>query len=444
MKLNRAAAGPALVTHEGAPARRVNEEAMLRRSVMSCLLWEREFYEDGQDIASRICDLVGKVKAETVAGIAVEAREKMKLRHVPLLIVRAMAQASPAHRRLVAATLNAVIKRADEPSEFLAIYWKVKRQPLSAQVKKGLARAITKFDAYSLAKYNRDEAVKLRDVLFLTHAKPKDDAQAATWKALIDGTLPSPDTWEVALSSGADKKATWERLLSEGKLFALALLRNLRNMREAGVNPKLVKSALASMDASKVLPFRFIAAARHAPEMEPELEAAMFRCCETMPKLGGETVLLLDVSGSMDEALSGPQYRGKRTGEAQQVNRIDAACGLAMVAREMCEDVAVYAFSDSIKRIPSRRGFALGEAIRNSMPHNGTYLGAAVSRVVSEHPESRMIVVTDEQSADPVGAPKAKGYMINVASAKNGVGYGKWTHLDGFSESILTYIKETE
>ena len=47
-------------------------------------------------------------------------------------------------------------------------------------------------------------AVRLRDVLFMTHAKPRSDEQAAMWKQLVDGTLPAPDTWEVALSSGAD------------------------------------------------------------------------------------------------------------------------------------------------------------------------------------------------------------------------------------------------
>jgi len=42
-------------------------------------------------------------------------------------------------------------------------------------MKKGLAAAFGKFDAYSLAKYNSDgAAIKLRDVLFLTHAKPKE------------------------------------------------------------------------------------------------------------------------------------------------------------------------------------------------------------------------------------------------------------------------------
>jgi 60 kDa SS-A/Ro ribonucleoprotein len=34
-----------------------------------------------------------------------------------------------------------------------------------------------------------------------------------------------------------------------------------------------------------------------------------------------------------------------------------------------------------------------------------------------------------------------QAYLINVASAKNGVGYGKpWCHLDGFSEGVLRFI----
>lgn len=41
-------------------------------------------------------------------------------------------------------------------------------------------------------------------------------------------------------------------------------------------------------------------------------------------------------------------------------------------------------------------------------------------------------------------APNGKGYLINVASAKNGVGYGRWTHIDGFSEAVLTFIAEHE
>src|SRR6185369_15963525 len=133
----------------------------------------------------------------------------------------------------------------------------------------------------------------------LSHAKPRDAAQAGVWKKLIWGRLTTPDTWEVALSSGADKREAWERLLREQKVGALALLRNLRNMREAGVNEKLVINALREMKTDRVLPFRFIAAARHAPQHEPELEQAMFRSLKSQAPLRGTTALVVDTSPSM-------------------------------------------------------------------------------------------------------------------------------------------------
>src|SRR5258707_6485962 len=254
-------------THEGAPARHISTELQLRRSVLACLLWESQFYEDGVEISGRIAELVPKVAAEKVAALAVEAREKSKLRHVPLLLVREMAR-HKTHRGLVADTLQRVIQRADELAEFVAIYWKDGRVPLSGQVKKGLAAAFPKFDEYQLAKYDRGGPVKLRDVLFLCHAKPRDGAQAAMWKKLIARTLTTPDTWEVALSAGADKRESWERLLREQKLGALALLRNLRNMSEAGVDQALVLEALNAMNASRVLPFRFLAAVRYSRNLD--------------------------------------------------------------------------------------------------------------------------------------------------------------------------------
>src|SRR6266700_1928807 len=233
-------------THEGAPARHISAALQLRRSVLACLLWENQFYEDGVEIAGRIAELVPKVAVEKVAAIAVEAREQMKLRHAPLALVREMAR-HKTHRGQVSGTLARVIQRADELAEFVAIYCMDGRVPLSGQVKKGLAAAFPKFDEYQLAKYDRGGPVKLRDVLFLSHAKPRDAAQAGVWKKLIWGRLTTPDTWEVALSAagagnGASKREAWTRLVTENKLGALALLRNLRNLREAGVDEKLVLS----------------------------------------------------------------------------------------------------------------------------------------------------------------------------------------------------------
>jgi hypothetical protein len=433
-------------THEGAPARVITPEQALRRSVLSCMLWEGEFYEDGVQIAGRIQELVPQVGAEKVAALAIEARERMKLRHAPLLLVREMARHST-HRALVAETLERVIQRADELSEFVAIYWAGGRQPLSAQVKKGLAAAFGKFDEYALAKYDRAGAVRLRDVLFLSHARPVGEAQAALWKRLAENELATPDTWEVALSAAGretaegqealSKREVWERLLAEHKLGALALLRNLRNLRAANVREELVLSALAELKTDRVLPFRFLAAARNAPQWETALEAAMFRALEGRAgKLAGHTVLLVDVSGSMEAAISG----------RSEMRRTDAAYGLAILLREIAEKVTIYTFSEKAVQAPSRRGMALRDALEQSQPHAGTYLGAAMKHVEGEVREGwdRLIVITDEQSHDQVPAPRGKGYVINVASFRNGVGYGAWTHIDGWSEAVVEYIAELE
>ena len=368
-----------------------------------------------------------------MAALAVEAREQMKLRHASLLLVREMAR-QKTHRAPVSETLARVIQRADELAEFVAIYWKDGRVPLSGQVKKGLAAAFPKFDEYQLAKYDRGGPIKLRDVLFLCHAKPRDEDQAAVWKRLIWGRLTTPDTWEVALSSGANKGEAWERLLREQKLGALALLRNLRNMREAGVDESLVLNALREMSTARVLPFRFLAAARYAPQWEEALEQAMLKSLSVSEKLSGRTIVLVDVSGSMTAPLS----------RRSEMQRTDAAYGLAVLLREIGGKVAVFSFSDNLVEVPARRGFALRDAIDASQRHNGTYLGKAVEELNRKEKYDRLIVITDEQAHDTVPAPNGKGYVINVASYKNGVGYGKWTHIDGWSESVIEYIRALE
>ena len=418
-------------THERGPARVIAPAEALRRSVMACLLWENEFYEDGQTIAARVRELVPRVEAAAVAALAIEAREAMKLRHMPLLLVREMARHA-SHRGLVAETLARVIQRADELAEFVAIYWADGRSPLSAQVKKGLAAAFPKFDEYALAKYDRAAAVRLRDVLFLCHAKPNDADQAGLWKRLVEGTLLTPDTWEVALSAGGDKRAHWERLLDKRKLGALALLRNLRNMQQAGVREDAVLAALAAMNTERVLPFRFLAAARYTPQWEEALEQAMFRAVSGAEKLSGRTVLLVDVSGSMDAPLA------KRS----EMVRMDAACGVAVLLREVCEAAEVYSFSEKLVRVPARRGFALRDAIVSSQPHGGTYLGRALNDLTGRY--DRILVITDEQAHDRVPSPQGRGYVVNVASARNGVGYGAWTHIDGWSEAVVDYIRRLE
>src|ERR1041384_5017128 len=417
--INRSRVGTGPRTHEGGPAVTGNALAQLRRSVLSCLLWEDEFYEDGESIAARIEAAAEKVTLEELAALCVEARSQFNLRHVPLLLLRVLVRRGSG-TPLVGRTITRTIQRADELAELLAIYWKGKRCPLSAQLKAGLAGAFQKFDQYQLAKYDRANAVRLRDVLFLSHAKPKDAEQAALWKLLAANELPTPDTWETELSAGKDKRATWERLLREDRLGYLALLRNLRNMVKVDVPTDLIeKAVLARKGAERVLPFRYVAAARAVPRLEPVLDQALVASLAGGMPLPGRTIVLVGGSGSMDAA--------------------------ATLASVIPGEVRVFTFSDRTVEVPPRKGMAGVAGIVGSQPHHGTRLGAAVE-YVSKLPMDRLIVITDEQAHDEVGTgPTGKfGYMLNVASYQNGVGFGKWVRINGFSEQVIRFITEFE
>lgn len=423
-------------THEGAPAARISALKELRRTTLTALLWENTFYEKGSVVAARVEQLVPQCKPEDVAKLAIEAREQMYLRHAPLFLVRQLARIK-GQGPLVAETLARVIQRPDEMGEYLAMYWEGKQStprpsPVSAGSARGLRTAFGKFNAYQLAKYDRDGAIKLRDILRLVHPKPLNAEQATLWRKVLDRTLETPDTWEVALSGGADKKLAFERLLREKKLGALAFLRNLRNMIEAGVSSNLIRARF-EQPLDKVLPFRYIAAERHAPQYSSELNTAMLRACSDEPRLSGETVVLVDVSGSMKDPLS----------KKSEMRRMDAAAGVAVLMREIA-DARVFTFSNRLVEVPARRGLPLVDAILGSQTHESTYLGRAFDALQARVSYDRIIVITDEQSHDRVNPPNGKGYMINVAPYKNGVGYGAWTHIDGFSERVLDFIREIE
>ncbi len=422
-------------THEGGQASPITPYQQLRRSVMACMLFEDTFYESGEDIASRIESLCSKVGTQELAALAVEARTEFRIRHASLLLLVGLVKHHSG--KPVADAIYATIQRADELSELMALYWRKGKTPVAAQLKKGLARAFTKFDEYQLAKYNRKSEITLRDVLFICHAKPKHKQQESVFQRLVDDTLAVPDTWETSLSAGADKKETFTRMLREEKLGFMALLRNLRNMVDAKVDTKLIRDSLiAKAPHSKALPFRFVAAAKNCPSLEPSLNEAMRLAMRDMQPLPGNTALILDVSGSMGAALSG----------RSTMTRYEAAGALAALICAISENIRVFAFGTTWVEIPPRSDLSMIDTLRSTKVGYATQLGRTTTEVLQLCENiDRVICITDEQTTDTMPDPhNAKGYIVNVAPHQFGVGYGPWAHIDGFSESIVRYIQELE
>lgn len=452
----------------------------LRRIAVTWFLFEEPFYGKAEDIYALLKKWCGEVEGEQLAALAVECREMFNLRRMPLFLARELARHYQGS--MVSDTIANVIRRPDEITDFLALYWKDGNdQPLSKQVKLGLAAAFKKFDEYQLAKYDRAGEIKLRDVLFLVHAEPEDapgrkntrkerkaereqdknikgkSLGEKLFEALVNRTLSIPDTWEVALSKGDNKRRVFERLMEENKLGDDAFLRNIRGMSEAGITLATLREELGHRNFKRQLPTQFLAAAKEVPALEEEIIEALLRKVG-QTKIGGKTCVIIDVSGSMNQGLS----------NKSDMRRVDAAIALAMILRESCESCVIYATAgdDGAKQhetaiIPKRRGMALRDALLETFTQersNKKFLGGGgifvvqVMSYVAEQEEGtkfdRVVILTDEQDTDiksnTVDKAKRLGqynYILNVAPEKFGVVTGgKWTRISGFTEHVVDFL----
>lgn len=437
----------------GARAASQDAEALLRRAVMGCLLFENLAYESGADNAENIAALIPQVAPEKVAQIAVEARQAQKLRHVPLFIAREMARHKE-HNQYLDKVLPKIITRADQLTDFVSLYFKPKKQPLTNKVKTGLANSFYNFEEYHFSKYDRDGAVRLRDVMFLAHPKPRNPQEEELYKKIANRELQTIDSWEVLLSAGKDKKETFTKLIQEKKIGGLAFLRNLRNMVDAKVDYKVVRQGFDQLKLGMLLPLNFYSAAKHAPSFSKEVEDAMFKAYKNIQKLPGHTVFVVDVSGSMGQRISGKS----------EYSRMEVAAALSMLAAEIGERVTIYATAGSDgrgihqteKMANHFRGFALVEEIlkrQRTLGGGGIFTRQCLEFIKadlgSEVPD-RIIVFSDSQDCDfrnktpkPFGK---KNYIVDVSAHKHGINYkGLWTaEVSGWSENFLNYIGALE
>ena len=214
------------VNHEGEEAYKLTPQMELYSTVCTASL-QNKFYEDKDKTVERIRELVKKNKPEFVAKLAIYTREQMYLRSVPLLLAVELAKIHKGDNT-VSKLVSRIIQRPDEITEILAYYQLANKRTdtkklgkLSKQIMKGVAYSFNKFDEYQFSKYDRKTQVTLKDALFLTHPKPKNEEQQALFNKIVEGTLEVPYTWEVELTKAGQedksKKEIWEQLIDSKK-----------------------------------------------------------------------------------------------------------------------------------------------------------------------------------------------------------------------------------
>lgn len=435
--INKRKVSTPVFTYEGGKASRIGFEEKLQRTVLCCLLNEDTFYEDGESIKDRIKEYMGKVSTEFAIATLNKAKHEYHLRHTPLFMLTVLASQGKLTKELVYSTVT----RVDDITELLAMYLAGgKKKTLPKQLQKGLAMSFDKFDEYQFGKYKGNKKnVSLKDAVMLCHPKAPNDEKNALYKKIVDDSLATPLTWETELSAGKDKKTVFENLLSTNKLGALALLRNLRNMEQAKVSQRAIVDGISKLNVRGIMPYNFYTANKHSDgTYSKQLEAAMLRAArETFDKLEGNTLFMVDTSGSMDNHLAGKS----------EVTRGEAAASLAAIMDEVCEFDKVYTF-DMDAHATTSKGFALADRCARCV--GGTDLYGCTNSAVraNNRPFDRVIIITDEQS---IGGSFSKEvlriphkYIVNVAPQQFGISYGDFIHVNGFSDGIFKYIAEYE
>jgi hypothetical protein len=324
-----------VINYMGAPSYKQSPAEELVFAVVSTFL-EDSYYESSDNRLERIEALVSEIAKRDpvfVAKLAIVTRREFHLRSAFHVLVGLLAKYHKG-TRLVQNVIAEGVERPDDIYEILAFVGK----PIPNQVKKGIAAAYQKFDAYQLAKYRGTKgAYQLHDVFNLVHPKPNENIESL-YKDVVEGNLKSTTTWESRLSAGEDHTTVWTDMIASNSLGYMALLRNVRNIIAYTDIATVEKAAAIIADpkrvkASKQLPFRFLSAFKAIEPVQPKkkhtektvrfesdqdtdaanaplsedkvaiirdaLHSALRVSLENVPVLPGKTIILSDNSGSM-------------------------------------------------------------------------------------------------------------------------------------------------
>lgn len=307
-------------------------------------------------VMERAIDAALAFDAEGTLRLAVELRGRDHIRATPqVIMVRAAHHPEVRGTGLVGRYASQILQRADEPAAQLAYHNSAygAATPIPNALKKAWRRYLAQLPDYAVAKYRQDaRAVKMRDVVNVCHPR------SAALDKLMKGTLTLEErTWESLISAKGSTPEAWgealERFLLNPKGH-MALLRNLRNLHQAGLLDQRVLDALkAGALEGRQLPFRYYAAYRQlqvegvAGPVLDAVESCLMASLDTLPRFHGRVMSLSDNSGSA---------RGATTSEmgTMQVSTIG---NLSAILTGMVADEGwVGVFGDQLERLPIRRG----------------------------------------------------------------------------------------
>ena len=356
------------VNKAGGEAFELKGRERLVTGILTSFVSEPTYYGDTTpEIVEAARELI-KTDPEFVAKAACFARNKFHMRSVSHMLAAEVAHGAKGNK-IIRQMTRKVVERADDITNILAYHFKtwgkrkknptakmsVSDNPVPRGLRRGIADVFPRFDEFALGRYKgQDDEVKLRDALLIARPKPANEAQAALWKKLIEGTLETPETRETILSEKGQSKEVWHEII-DGKAGYMMILRNLKNMLTQNIDEAHLEKVCnmlkdpEQVKKSKQLPFRFYTAHKMIESMGnmrgtkvlDAIESALRTSFENLPRLKGTTAIICDESGSMDHPISSESV----------VRLIDIGNLLGAVATKFCDNAVCIPFGETAKKI---------------------------------------------------------------------------------------------
>ena len=461
----------------GYPAYRMEKKEQLVTAVLTTMFGEPKYYGSTDNDIIRLVIECAHEDPDFLCRLACYARNVGNMRSVSHVLAAVIAREAREYTRV---TIRNIVLRPDDITEIMSCYLALYGKPFPNALKREIASVIQKFDEYQLAKYNGgNKALKLRDVLRITHPTPVDAEKETLFGKILNDTLETPYTWETELSARGNTKEVWDELIASGRVGYMALLRNLRNIVKSGADLRPVLEVLADpgqVKKSRQLPFRFYSAyltlVREkllTPEIHKALETALTCSIDNMETIPGRTLIAVDVSGSMGSTIS----------MRSDVRCQEIATLMGAMASRICEDATVCYFDylgyysmerdvgyriahygkyDSVLEICRKSAFA-GGGTDLSLP-----MQYALEKDPTRHvrPFDRVIYFSDNEcnnshrglrqtvqgQADKYRAEFNKDFWVHGVDLQ---GYGtqqfcggRFNLIAGWSEAVLPFILQAE
>lgn len=337
--------------------------------------------------------------------------------------------------------------------------------------------AVNTYSEYSLGKYDTaSHSVRFADVINMTHPSPKNDNQSSVFsyslarrrdnnaeipanlkmiqnrKAILSMSLEDKKKLIISSDASAQLKAaglTWENIAGDFGLDKtsweaviptmgyMALIRNLRNFEKENVSSSVLDTVAAKIankeevSKSKQLPFRFLAAYQAvrgvsfdrygyqtqgvpgSGRFDYPLTQALEHSLVNVPSLKGNTLILVDRSGSMFGLLS------KNT----SMNYADSAALFGSALAVRAEKATLVEFGTSSNEVKFSKNSSVLALTNSFSGLGGTATEAAIKKHFTKEFD-RVIIITDEQYSwrEPtdVVPENVPVYTFNLAGYKYG------------------------